>query len=97
MLVSVSHFSKSESNEGELVMLRENTCHLVLPAMLKSAPQLLSVLQSDSVKACFLTMHARGRRDSHRQNMLVLASSASVFQTNPVPPAAGDAGRWAFS
>jgi hypothetical protein len=40
-------------------------------------------------------MHARGRRDSHRQNQLVLNLSNSVSQRNPVPPAAGNAGRWA--
>jgi len=52
-------------------------------------------LRVDSVNSCWLTMHAHGRRDSHRQNDLVLALSISVSQTNPVPPAAGNADRWA--
>ena len=41
-----------------------------------------------------LTVHARGRRDSHCQNELILALGSSVLQMNPVPPAAGNAGRW---
>jgi hypothetical protein len=40
-------------------------------------------------------MHARGRRDSHRQKKLVLTLVSSVSQMNPVPPAAGNASRWA--
>lgn len=40
-----------------------------------------------------LTMRARGRRDSHRQNELVLALSSSVSQPNPSPPAADNANR----
>jgi hypothetical protein len=39
----------------------------------------------------------RGRRDSHRQNKLVLALSNSVSKLNPNPPAAGNASRWAGS
>jgi hypothetical protein len=42
-----------------------------------------------------LTRRAPGRRDSHRQNQLVLALSFSVSEMNPNPPAAGNASRWA--
>jgi hypothetical protein len=41
-----------------------------------------------------LTRRARGRRESHRQNQLILASNNSVSEKNPVPPAAGNASRW---
>lgn len=46
------------------------------------------------IKGC-LTQRARGRRDSHRQNQLILALSTSVSEMNPDPPAAGNASRWA--
>jgi hypothetical protein len=78
-----------------LVLFRKINGDVVLPAVLESAPRLFSRLGYGSVKACFLTMHARGRRDSHRQNELVLALSGSVSQRNPVPPAARNASRWA--
>jgi hypothetical protein len=40
-----------------------------------------------------LTRRAPGRRESHRQNELVLVLSFSASQVNPVPPAAGNASR----
>ena len=39
-------------------MYRNPHFHIVLPAVLDAAPQLLSRLEAGSVKACFLTMRA---------------------------------------
>jgi hypothetical protein len=93
LLVKVLHVGKPERKGDSVGRAPKNIFNVVLPAMLESAPRLFSRLEVGSVKACFLTMHARGRRDSHRQNQLALALSDSVSQMNPSPPAARNASR----
>ncbi len=56
-------------------------------------PSIFLRLQAGPVNPCWLTMRAPGRRDSHRQNELVLALSFSVSEMSPNPPAAGNASR----
>jgi hypothetical protein len=73
LLVSVLHSGKLEYHVDCIGLGPKINGDVVLPAVFESAPRLFSRLEPHFVKACFLTMHARGRWDSHRQNELVLA------------------------